>query len=177
MGGRNVNGDCAWCGSPLAPVDKTADEIITHCFCRGCREDLFTRQESCSLQEYLDRLNIPILLLNSDAGIVTGNHAACKNLGIDHRHVDGRRWGDAIECINSRLPGGCGKSVHCRICTVRATVTDTYLTSQNHYQVRAFADCATPEGVRKIRFLISTEKLGDLVLLRIDAFEGKKSAR
>lgn len=45
---------------------------------------------------------------------------------------------------------------------------DTRRTSNIHYLVRAYADCDTPEGIRKIRFLISTEKLGDLVLLGIE---------
>lgn len=165
---------CARCGNPLSPEDKTADEIITHCFCRGCREDLFSRHDAFSLQEYLNRLDVPILLMNDDVGIVTGNIAACENLGIDPRHIEGRRGGEAIECINSRLPGGCGKTVHCKACTIRRTVTDTHLTSTSHYMVLAYANCETPYGPRKIRFLISTEKLGDLVLLRIDDIQGKE---
>ncbi len=168
-----MNGDCAWCGSPLSPDDITADEIITHCYCRGCREDLFSRHDASSLQEYLNLLKFPILLLDDDVGIVTCNLSACGSLGVDPRQIEGRRGGEAIECINSRLPGGCGKSVHCRTCAIRATVTDTHRTSKSHYQVRAHADCDTPDGVREIRFLISTEKLGDLVLLRIEDIDRK----
>ncbi|MGE5698972.1 MAG: hypothetical protein ACM31N_02755 [Deltaproteobacteria bacterium] len=135
---------------------------------------MFSRLDAYSLQDYLNRLKYPVLLMNDDVGIVTANITACESLGIDPRHIEGRRGGEAIECINSRLPGGCGKTVHCKACTIRRTVTDTYLTSTSHYMVLAYADCETPYGPRKIRFLISTEKLGDLVLLRIDDMEGKE---
>jgi hypothetical protein len=135
---------------------------------------MFSGLDPVSLQEYLNRLKYPVLLMNDDVGIVTANILACERLGIDPRHIEGRLAGEAIECINSRLPGGCGKTVHCKACTIRRTVTDTYLTSNCHYMVLAYTDCETPFGPRKIRFLISTEKLGDLVLLRIDDIQGKE---
>lgn len=163
-----MNYVCAWCRDPLSLDDKTPDEIITHCFCRGCREELFSRRDPVSLREYLNRLTVPVLLTDDDVGIVTANDCACMDLGIDPSAIEGRRGGDAIECINAHLPGGCGKSVHCRTCAIRNTVIDTCRTSRSHYGVRAYADCATPGGVRKTRFLISTEKLGGLVLLRIE---------
>lgn len=159
---------CAWCRNPLAPDDRSPEDILTHCVCRDCRKDLFATREPVPLQEYLDRLAVPILVLQGDGGIVTANHAACDDLGIDPRSIDGRLGGDALECINARLPGGCGKTEHCRTCTIRNTVTDTYRTSQSHYRVPAYADRETPDGVRRTSFLISTEKLGDLVVLRID---------
>jgi len=137
---------------------------------------MFSRLDPVSLQEYLNRLKFPVLLMNDDVGIVTANIVACESLGIDPRHIEGRLAGEAIECINSRLPGGCGKTVHCKACTIRRTVTDTYQTSNSHYMVLACTDCETPYGPRKVRFLISTEKLGDLVLLRIDDIEGKAPA-
>ncbi|MEW6720105.1 MAG: hypothetical protein AB1346_06625 [Thermodesulfobacteriota bacterium] len=113
-------------------------------------------------------MKFPILVLDDDVGVVTCNLAACESLGVDPRRIEGRRGGEAIECINSRLPGGCGKTVHCRTCAIRATVTDTHRTSKSHYRVRACADRVTPDGIREIRFLISTEKMGDLVLLRVE---------
>lgn len=167
-GNARMNDVCAWCRDRLSPDDMTPDDILTHCVCRECRGDLFSGRGPVSLQEYLNKLAVPILLLHEDGGIVTANRAACEDLGVDPKSVEGRLGGDAIECINARLPGGCGKTEHCRTCAIRNAVTDTYRTSQSHFRVPAYADRETPDGVRRSRFLISTEKLGDLVVLRIE---------
>ena len=168
-----MNYVCAWCRNPLSIDDMKPDDIVSHCFCPGCREKLDPGRDPVSFQDYLNGMTVPVLLLDADVGIVTANRAACEDLGIDPGSVEGRLGGDAIECINARLPGGCGKTVHCRTCAIRNTVTDTYRTSESHYGVPAHADCGTPEGVRKTRFLISTEKLGNLVVLRIEDIRRK----
>jgi hypothetical protein len=79
--------------------------------------------------------------------------------------------GDVFECAYARLPGGCGRTAHCSGCTIRQTVMDTVRTGQGHLRAPAYLNRATPDGVQRIPLTISTERVGDFVLLRIDAVE------
>jgi hypothetical protein len=73
-----------------------------------------------------------------------------------------------LECAYARLPGGCGNTEHCKACTIRRTITTTHATGDGKVNVPAYQDIVTPGGIREVRFLISTEKVGNFVLLRID---------
>jgi hypothetical protein len=48
------------------------------------------------------------------------------------------------------------------------TIQDTYLTGESREKVPAYADLQTEDGPVGAQFLISTEKVGRCVLLRID---------
>jgi hypothetical protein len=68
----------------------------------------------------------------------------------------------------SALPEGCGKTVHCSGCAIRNTVMDTFQSGKSHLAVEAPLVYGTPDNRHEISFLISTEKVKDVVLLRID---------
>ncbi len=85
--------------------------------------------------------------------------------------VEGQLGGDVFSCAYASLPGGCGQTIHCKSCTIRITVTDTAETGKQHERVEAYQELHHITGDRIIRFLISTEKVGDVVLLRIDDAE------
>lgn len=160
---------CAWCGVVLRPSGHAAgaSEPITHGICRPCAEAMLADM-TAPVDTSLDRLPAPILVVDSDVTIVGANHQALDALAKPLEEVAGRRGGDAIACQSSHLPGGCGRQVCCRSCAIRRTVTDTHSTGVARRAVPAYADVETPAGPRRMDLLISTEKLGDLVLLRID---------
>jgi len=82
--------------------------------------------------------------------------------------IDGFRGGDVFECAYSKLPKGCGKTIHCVACTLRNTITDTFNTGNNHIRTPAYLTQGTFDDNQAIKILISTEKFADVVLLRID---------
>ena len=88
--------------------------------------------------------------------------------------IKGVHLGEAIVCPYARLPGGCGQTIHCRSCTVRLTIHDTYTTGRSHYDVPAYQDVCFAREVKTICFLISTEKSGEFVLLKIHEVKDKK---
>ena len=53
---------------------------------------------------------------------------------------------------------------------------ETYRTGKSFLNVQATLNKNTPEDPDKMNLLISTEKLADLVLLRIDKIEAKAAA-
>jgi hypothetical protein len=73
-----------------------------------------------------------------------------------------------MECARARLPGGCGKTEHCKACAIRNTVMETHATGKAVEKREAYQLVITPRGETKMRLLISTEKINQVVLLRID---------
>jgi hypothetical protein len=84
----------------------------------------------------------------------------------------GFRGGDVFECAYASLPGGCGETIHCEACTIRNTVMDTFKTGKSHLKTPAYLLQGIPDNYHEIQFEISTEKVKDVVLLRIDKICG-----
>jgi hypothetical protein len=74
-----------------------------------------------------------------------------------------------MECANARLPGGCGKTIHCVGCAIRRAVTHTFLTGKSHLREPAWLDREKDGKVTRLALLVSTEKRESCVLLRIDS--------
>jgi len=157
---------CIWCKAEIPNGDPA--HVITQCFCPACREYFSTPQNRKSLPQFLDELGVPVLVMDDTIRVLGFNESARALLGKNLEACVGRYGGDVLECAYARLPGGCGNTEHCKACTIRRTVTSTHLTGDSHVKVPAYQDLATPNGTREIRFLISTEKAGSFVLLRID---------
>ena len=83
-------------------------------------------------------------------------------------HIEGFKGGDVFECAYAKLPEGCGETNHCDGCSIRKTVMDTFQTGKSHLKTPAYLFHGIPDNNDEIRFLISTEKVKDVVLLRID---------
>lgn len=163
---------CAWCGEDLgrAGSDLDPQNVITHGLCKECAFHLFA-QIGMPLQRYLDGLGVPIVVIDGDGTVKTANERARALLQKDLSAIEGYRGGQVFECAYARLPGGCGNTIHCSGCTIRNTVTDTWQTGSSHPRVPAYLDRPTRDGVKEIRLLISTEKIEQVVLLRIDEME------
>jgi hypothetical protein len=92
-------------------------------------------------------------------------------LGKGSPEIEGHKGGDVFECAYARLPEGCGNTIHCSGCTIRRTVMETHKTGKSSLRVPATLNRNDPEDPDKITLLISTEKIADVVLLRIDAVD------
>lgn len=168
---------CAWCRMELHGGDLQAgpENVITHGICEGCKENM-RFQMGVELQVFLDSLGVPIVVVNPDGTIVTGNNQARTLLRKGSEEIEGYKGGEVFECEYARLPEGCGKTTHCSGCTIRRTVMETYGTGKSFLRVPARLDRGTSGDPEKMNLLISTEKLADLVLLRIDKIEAKDAA-
>jgi hypothetical protein len=113
-------------------------------------------------------------MVNGSGTVVSANNKARKMLRKDLSEIEGYSGGDVFECEYARLPEGCGNTTHCSGCTIRRTVMQTYGTGKGFQRVQATLNQYTPEDPEEMDLLISTEKLSDVVLLRIDKIEAKK---
>jgi len=158
---------CAWCSKEILPESVMEEEGVTHGICESCRDYFFSPQGPPTFSGFLDMLSVPVVVVDEEVKVVAANEKARQFLGKSAGEITGKNLGDAIECSYARLPEGCGRSVHCRSCAVRMAVLDTFLTGESHYDVPAYDDLSFYKKDRSIKFLISTEKSGDYVYLRI----------
>jgi PAS domain-containing protein len=120
------------------------------------------------LREFLDNIAVPIVLVAADGVIRTANRHALAIFRKDQAEIEGGLGGEVFECIYARLPEGCGHTVHCSGCAIRRTVMLTHLTGQAAERVPATLKMQSEAEPQEIRFLISTEKFCDHVMLTID---------
>lgn len=161
---------CAWCHQELEAAPRHVDDSgseVSHGICQSCK-DYFLSGRHPTLDEFLNQLAVPVLVVDTQGMILLANRYALDILGRDLNRVQGYKGGDAMECAYARLPGGCGQTVHCKACTIRNNVLKTFDTGQSLQRVPAYLDCRTDDGVVRNRFQISTRKVEDTVLLRID---------
>jgi len=152
--------------------ENSSDQDI----CEKCSDNLLY-QMGVKLEVFLDSLELPVVVVNREGIIVTGNDKAKTLLKKELPEIAGYRSGDVFECAYARLPEGCGETVHCSGCTIRRTVFETYGTGRSLLRVPATLYRNTQGNPEKIKLLISTERIDDLVLLRIDEMEDKDAAQ
>jgi PAS domain-containing protein len=161
---------CAWCKKEMGDTpdqDGDSNFEITHGICRSCK-DYFFGDQARTLDKFLNQLAAPVLMVNPQGEVVLANDQALQFLGKDLHTVSGFKGGDVMECVYAKLPEGCGNTKHCVACTIRQSVMETFETGKSLRQVPAFLNRLDRRSVHKIKFLISTERVDDIVLLRID---------
>lgn len=163
---------CYVCGIELGePLEQNVPgEHISHGVCRKCL-DICMAGSGKAMDEFLDSLLVPVIVVDGNVRVVTANALAQELVSKSLEEIGGRLAGEVFECTHSHQPGGCGHTLHCQSCMIRNSVTKTFQTGDPCIRVPACQDLDTFEGPRKVRFLITTEKVGGAVLLRIDDFQ------
>ena len=163
---------CAWCGVDLGPEDGDGaleEAPITHGMCLGCAAKMLSG-ESDFLQVLFDKMGIPVLMKGPHATLHAANKLSSqllsKNYVPGEKKISGP--GDLISCIYAAAPKGCGTDFHCKSCTIRNTVLETYQTGKPFIKVKAYPDVQFGVDAKTVCFEITTEKFGDFVLLRVD---------
>lgn len=167
-----MHAQCAWCQKDLGFRPSIAHHAhdVTHGICPECADYFFTQRDH-SMHAFLNRLDAPVVLVDSDVNVIDANDAAVAMLGQPAEALAHKRGGDVLECANAKLPQGCGHTVHCLACSIRNCVRETAETGRSLSHVPAWLrrhnESAHPASSR-VRLEISTERLGGAVLLRID---------
>jgi len=100
-------------------------------------------------RESLEAIETPVLLMQGNPRqVVTANQRARDLFRKELHEVEGRRGGQVFDCVHSFTDAGCGKDVNCEDCKIRKA-----------------------EGTMTYVLQVSTEKAGDLALVRIERYE------
>jgi hypothetical protein len=173
-GGISLKKICAWCQKPLDNEPEEGNPI-THGICERCAE--FVLSNRTRIGSFLNTINTPVLVVDADVKVISANTPALLALKKEHSEIEDKLGGEVIECEYSLLPEGCGKTIHCTGCQIRRSVNHTKATGEPLLRITAFQHIMTPTGVKTYDFHISTEKLGDeLVLLAIDEIKETRGA-
>lgn len=140
---------------------------ITDAICPDCLQRI-GKQPGMGLMDFLDRLDAPILVVDDDAKVQQANKHMRAMLGKDPSEIAGRLGGEVFECVHAKEPGGCGRAIHCSGCAIRRAVTDTFTTGVSLHKVPAYLHRDMITEYIQLDLLISTEKVFNAVLLRID---------
>jgi PAS domain-containing protein len=160
---------CSWCktGMGTVPSEFCSDADITYGICDECLNMHFGPRQVRFL-DFIDSLNAAVVVIDETGSVNSANKKARELLNKELQYIEGFKGGDVFECAFAKLPGGCGETIHCDGCSIRNTVMDTFQTGKSHLKTPAFLFRGFPDNNNEIRFLISTEKVKDIVLLRID---------
>jgi hypothetical protein len=160
---------CSWCKIYMGnvPSEFNSETDITHGICLKCFDEIFGPHKY-NLLDFLDSLEAPVIVIDSTVRVMNANKQARVLLNKESKDIEGFRGGDVFECAFAKLPGGCGNTVHCDACTIRNTVMDTFQSGKSHLKTPAYLLQGIPDNYQEILFEISTEKVKDIVLLRID---------
>ncbi len=155
---------CSWCDRKMKPVHGDGAQT-THGICPDCVDNL-SFQQGVDLQRFLNSLSTPILALDADGVILAASEQALELLDRDQDAVCGHLAGDVVECEKARLPGGCGRTIHCQGCTIRRAVVETQQTGQPVLSRPATVTVSRDDSP-DWHLTISTVKRDGMVLLRI----------
>jgi len=131
---------CSYCEKFIREKPPLDDPTPTHAICADCFEHYAAQWDGQSMGEFLDRFDSPVLVSDRDGRTVAINAALAESRGISNRQVAGLLGGDLFECEHARLPLGCGRTVHCKGCSIRNVVTDTIDSGKPHVGVPATLD-------------------------------------
>ncbi len=168
---------CAWCGKGMGTVagSKHPDDVLSHGICESCVDNL-TFQLGAPLETYLDSMPLPVLVVDGHNIVKAVNEKGCKVLGKERREIVQHLGGNVFECAHARLPEGCGRTVHCSGCAIRRSIMRTYETGESQSMVPATLSRGEDDDASAVALTITTVKMGDLVLLRVDQMEEQGSS-
>ena len=160
---------CAWCGASMERSGYSQrDTSISHGMCAACSDALTSQNDGVSLQRHIDRIPIPIVLVDRNNNIVATNAKAGEILGSKSEATADPRFGTVFDCAYSRFPEGCGRTIHCSGCAIRNCVTATFNTGAPQVSVPATLTVETPDQLSQAVFTVTTVKSDGVVVMRIE---------
>jgi PAS domain-containing protein len=155
---------CSYCRKTIREDRTVEPGLVSHGMCPPCSEHFGRLWSGMSLADYLDLLPHPVMLVDGEGRVVAVNSRIAAMLGGDRDRFTGLLGGEAMECVHSRLPEGCGKTIHCRECTVRRSVDRVNETGKAVNRVPAYLQ--TAKG--RIELRVSVRKVNALMEVTVE---------
>jgi PAS domain-containing protein len=146
---------------------------------RGVCADCFSRLVAGtgeSFAAFLESLHLPVYVVDGNGRVVAANAEGCRIVSLNVNDMRGRLGGEVFRCRYADLPGGCGETLHCKTCAIRLSVGHTFETGEPCIRVPAYVDLGDIFNDRTIRFLVSTEKVNNAVLIRVMDLQSDSSS-
>ncbi len=131
---------CSYCRRVIRADPHARVTEVSHGMCEPCGRHFERLWAGMPMDEYLDGLENPVLLTDGEGRVLAMNAKLAELIGVDRDKCRGLTGGEAFACVHSRLPEGCGRTVHCRECAVRRTVETVARTGKPTERVPAYLD-------------------------------------
>lgn len=160
--------NCTVCGKPIALSPKAA-RSISFDVCDICVSELSGASDYATLLEAIDA---PVLLMQGNPRqVVTANRMALELFGKKPEQVEFHRGGQIFDCVHSFTEAGCGKDANCEHCKIKNAIVDTFTSASSHKGISTELLIKKAAGIRPRIVQVSTEKLGDLALVRVERYD------
>jgi hypothetical protein len=156
---------CSFCNTIIKP-ELVPAEPVSHGVCRSCYDRILA-ENGFNTRKFLDMLSAPVFLVDADVNILEANALALATVQKPFVLVRGKICGTVLDCINSYLPEGCGKTAFCPDCVIRNSVNLTYTTGKPVTSALAVICRNGNSPGKEIHLIVSTRKDGNVVLLRL----------
>ena len=155
---------CSYCGRYINEKKPFESTNLTHGLCLDCFVPTSMLTCGVSYDEYIETCDVPAIILNSRHQVLAANGIAMAMLGKPIENLKGMLAGEALECPNSKLPDGCGRTIHCQTCTVRILIQKTLKLAISHHHELVSLETANGRS----DFLVSTIFYDDLIQISFE---------
>ena len=131
---------CAYCGCSLPEKEPLDSDELSHGICEQCLSEYALRWAGTTMDDYLAQFDVPVLVVDRDARVLGINPSMKALLPDQTEDPRGRLSGEVVECTHSKLPGGCGGTVHCVACSLRGAVRRAYANETGEVSVPVYVD-------------------------------------
>lgn len=154
----------------MGNVDADFDPAhnVTHGICADCGCGLLQAGDEIPAQEFLDRLGVPVLVIDANGRALAASERAREILGREFPPFEGFKGGGVIDCVHWDAEDGCGGPVLCRSRAITRAVAETFETGRACVDVPAYPDARSGPAGACPRLKVSTEKVGGCVVLRVE---------
>lgn len=160
---------CRVCGNEIAPDGNATHRNVTNGICDRCAVSASGTSDNSVLLESIDA---PVLLMQGNPRqVVTANRKALELFEKELHEVESHRGGQIFDCVHSFTEAGCGKDINCENCKIKNAIVDTFTTANSHNGVSTELSIKKANGTKTYVLQVSTEKVGDLALVRVDRYE------
>lgn len=164
--------ECRSCGKPHPIKEGQPELIITKGLCASCRSRIADAGPARNEKKAIDSIDAPVLLMQPNPRqVYVANNKAEIIFGKDLPGMEGHRGGEVFDCIHSFTEAGCGKDVNCADCKIKNAVVETFTGARNLSGVSTTLEVKKRGEIISYVLEVSTEKVGELALLRIDRYE------
>jgi hypothetical protein len=164
---------CRLCKAEMINTQEQSSQFnITGGVCISCARKFTTSRGTVALRSFLDTFDAPILLMQPEPRqVYTANKKALGLFSKELPQLEGHRGGQVFDCVHAFTEAGCGKDIHCEDCKIKNAVIETFTTGRSFDGVSTFLEIKKQNDINAYLVQVSTEKIGDLALLRIDQYK------
>lgn len=155
---------CSYCKKNMGDCEPFGETGISHGMCDTCFASFDNQLDGVSLENYIEKFDLPVLIVNEDARILAANRLAQQTIDKPIRDMIGSHAGNVMECAHARLPEGCGNTVHCLGCTIRNTINEVTKSNDSRLHVSAVLS----QDEKNIDMVLSAEKIDSFIQITIE---------